>query len=84
VIRIRSVPLPPEDVRELVDWLDGDETATELVGRLNRALLNRMGVVGTDPVETRAMLHAVDAMLDRGPAGRLLELRGKLVARVER
>jgi hypothetical protein len=43
-----------------------------------------MGVVGTDPVESRAMITAVDAMLDNGPAARLLELRGKLVASLER
>jgi hypothetical protein len=30
------------------------------------------------------MIAAVDAMLDRGPTGRLLELRGKLVASMER
>jgi hypothetical protein len=30
------------------------------------------------------MITAVDAMLDRGPAGRLRELRGKLVASFER
>jgi hypothetical protein len=84
MIRIRGVPVPPEDVRGLVDWLERDERATELVGRLNRALLSGMGVVGTDPVETRAMLTAVDAMLNSGPAARLLELRGKLVASLER
>jgi hypothetical protein len=34
MIRFAASRSPPEDVRELVDWLAREETAGELVGRL--------------------------------------------------
>ena len=42
--------------------------------------LNEGGLVATDQVEARAVLVAVDRVLDRAPDERLLELRASLVA----
>jgi hypothetical protein len=85
VIRIRGVPIGDEDVRELVQRLENDESAAELAGRLRRALGNGRGLVGTDRAEARALLDALDRMLGhREPYERLLELRASLVGMISR
>jgi hypothetical protein len=81
MIRIRGVPIDDDDARELAHRLAGDEAAAGFVGRLTRALTNGRGVIGTDRLESRAVLFAVQAMLTkREHSERLLELRASLVA----
>jgi hypothetical protein len=84
VIRIRSVPITDEEARELADLLVGDEAAEELVGRIERALMNGMGLLGTNRLEARATLFAVQTMLAaREHSPRLLELRTSLTQMLE-
>jgi hypothetical protein len=84
VIRIRSVPITDDEARELADLLVGDEAAEELVGRIERALVNGMGLLGTNRLEARATLFAVQKMLAvREHSPRLLELRTSLTQMLE-
>jgi hypothetical protein len=85
VIRVRGVPISDDDARELVERLRGDEAASSLVGRLERALADEVGgLIATDRLEARACLFAVQRMLAaREHSERLLELRASLVATVE-
>jgi hypothetical protein len=80
VIRVRGVPISDEEANELARLLAGDEAGLGLADRINRALAMGGGLVGTDRLEARATLVAVDALLDRGPCRRLLELRASLVS----
>jgi len=55
---------------------DRDETPRPM---FVRAIEMDGGVIGTSKPEARAVLGAVDFLLDRGPSGSLLELRASLV-----
>ena len=84
MLRIRGVPIGEDDWRELIGRLAKDHAATDLVARMRRALEKGNGLIATSAGEARSLLAAVDALLDRGPQERLLELRASLAAMVAR
>jgi hypothetical protein len=79
VIRVRGIPISDRDAKDLVQRLLDDETGIGVAARLTRAIEMDGGVIGTSKPEARAVLGAVDFLLDRGPSGSLLELRASLV-----
>lgn len=79
MIRVRGVPISDADAKDLARRLLDDETGIGVAARLTRAIEMDGGVIGTSKPEARAVLSAVDHLLDRGPSERLLELRASLV-----
>jgi hypothetical protein len=79
VIRVRGIPISDRDARDLARQLLDHETGIDVAARLTRAIEMDGGVIGRSKPEPRALISAIDVLLNGGPSERLLELRARLL-----